>query len=62
VSERTGLADQRVDHMPKVNEFLLDADQSGGTKALLACVPEFDPVGMDSDRHAMTNKAAWNRI
>lgn len=62
VSERTGLADQSVDDMPKVNEFLLAADQSGCLETSLTRVPEFDLVGVNSDRHAMTNKAAWDRI
>jgi hypothetical protein len=49
IRKRTGLADQRVDHVPKVDPFLVFAVQSRDSLATAMVVPQLEMILMDMD-------------
>lgn len=62
VLERTGLADQRVDHVAVVDRVLAAAGQPRHPLHFGARVEHLEVVGVDHDVHFVTDQSAGNRI
>jgi hypothetical protein len=62
VLERTGLADQRVDHVAVVDRVLTAAGETRHPLHLGARVPDLEVVSVDHDVHLVADQAAGHRI
>ena len=62
VLERTGLANQRIDHVTVIDRVLAAAGQAGHPLDFDARVPGLDEIGVDHHLHPVTNQPAGNRI
>jgi hypothetical protein len=62
VLERTGLADQRIDHVTVIDRVLAAARQPGHPLDFASRVPDLDDVGVDHHVDPLANQPAGNRI
>ena len=62
VLERTGLADQRIDHVTVIDRVLAAARQPGHPLNFASRVPDLDDVGVDHHVDPVANQPAGNRI
>ena len=62
VLERTGLADQRIDHVTVIDRVLAAARQPGHPLNVASRVPDLDDVGVDHHVDPLANQPAGNRI
>ncbi|HLA83204.1 MAG TPA: hypothetical protein VJL29_00295 [Thermoguttaceae bacterium] len=62
VLERTGLANQRIDHVTVIDRVLAAARQPGHPLNFASRVPDLDEVRVDHDVDPVANQPAGNRI